>query len=484
MNSSAINGSGRFNMVRPIWVLACVCLPYSSYADSVLDQDLTVPPQPGMTWKSTKVLVPGGSTAELKTSSPLTLAELTEMALLNNPSTREAWEAAHVQAAAVGIANAGYYPTVNAAIPLTRGKTSINSSSGVVSGTAQTRLSPSVSLGYVLFDFGARASTKEAASYGLLAANLTLNRSLQTVVLRVEQAYYQLLGARQVVVAGEETLKNIQMSLDVANARRHAGLATIGDVYQAETLLAQSRLQLRKAQGDASKFKGALCNAVGFPVNAKLDLAPLETKLPTQSVRATVDDYLNKAKATRPDLGAAEAQSRAAHASVDAVTAQGDPTLNLSITGGKTYNNFQSNGPGSSSVNGTIGISLNVPLFNGFLTTNTIRQAQALSNQLDATRDRVAMQVELDVWQAYYDMDTAEAAIDSAQALLRSASLAREVAQERYRAGIGNMPDLLLAQANETNAHMEVIQAEMGWYSSLSQLNNALGIFSSDLEAK
>jgi outer membrane protein TolC len=414
----------------------------------------------------------------------LTLAELTDFALRNNPSTREAWEAAHAQAAAVGIANAGYFPTLDVTAPLTRGKTTINSSTGVTSGSIQTRFAPSVSLGYVLFDFGARSAAKQSASYSLLAANLTQNRAIQDLVLRVEQSYYQLLAARQVVAAGEEILKSVQLSVDVADARRQAGLATIGDVYQAETLLAQSRLQLRKAQGVAGKFKGALCNAVGLPVNAKLALAPLQAGVPTQSVRATVDDYLDKAKAMRPDLGAAEAQARAAHASADAASAQGDPSLALSITSGRTFNDFQNTRFGNGSSSGSVGITLNIPLFDGFRTTNTVRQAQARADQLEATRDRVARQVELEVWQTYFDLDTAEAAIDSAHALLRSAGLAREVAQERYRAGVGNIPDLLTAQANEANARMEVIQAEMGWYASLSQLNHAIGNYSSGVEVK
>jgi outer membrane protein TolC len=412
----------------------------------------------------------------------MTLAQLTDLALLNNPATREAWAAAHAQAAALGIAEAGYYPTLDALVPLTRGKTAINSSSGVTSGAIQTRLSPSISLSYVLFDFGARSATKQAASYNLLAANLAQNRALQAVVLRVEQTYYQLLGARQTIVAGEETLKNVQLSYDVANARRQAGLATIGDVYQAETLRAQSRLQLRRAQGEAGKLKGVLCNAVGLPANTKLELAPLEAQLPTKAVRATVEDYLDAAKANRPDLGAAEAQARAAHASADAASSQGYPTVDLTVTGGKTYNNFDSNGYTSSSANGAIGLNLRIPLFNGFKTTYTVLQAEARAAQLDATRDRIVQQVELDVWQAYYDLDTAEAAIASAHALQRSASQAREVAQARYQAGVGNLPDLLLAQANEANARMEVIQAEMGWYASLSQLNNSIGIFSSDSE--
>jgi len=469
---------------RLIGVIACVSLSFASHGEVVLKQDLSVSPQPGRAWRSTTPLAITSAATTLKASSPLTLPELTDLALQNNPTTREAWNSARAQAAAVGIANAGYYPTLDAAVALTRGKTSINSSGGVVSGSAQTRLSPSVSLGYVLFDFGARSATKQAAQYGLLAANLTQNRAIQDVTLRVEQTYYQLLGARETIVAGQETVKSVQLSLDVANARRQAGLATVGDVYQAETLMAQGRLQLRKAQGEASKLKGALCNAVGLPVNAKLELVPPEAKLPTQAVRATIDEYLHTAKLSRPDLGAAEAQVRAARASVDAASAQGDPTLNFAITGGKTFNNFETARYSNGTSSGTVGITLNIPIFDGFRTTNTVWQAQARADQLDAARDRMALQVELDVWQAYFDLDTAEAAIDSAHALLRSAGLAREVAQERYRAGIGNIPDLLTAQVNEANARMEVIQAEMGWYSSLSQLNNAIGNFSSGAETK
>jgi TolC family type I secretion outer membrane protein len=484
MKIRSVNNGGKRNTLGLIGVAVCGCAPFFACADAVLDQSLAVTPRAGVAWRAAEVLTPAASPVIFKTASPLTLAELTDLALLNNPATREAWAAAHAQAAAVGIADAGYFPTLDVTAPLTRGRSTINGSNGVTSSNIQTRFSPSISLGLVLFDFGARSATKQAASYSLLAANLAQNRALQDVVLRVEQAYYQLLGARQVVVASEETLKNVQMSADVANARRLAGLATVGDVYQAETLLAQSRLQLRRAQGDVSKFRGALCNAVGLPVNTKLELAPLEAKAPTQSVRATVEDYLGKARASRPDLGAAEAQSRAAHASVDAASAQGDPTLNLAVSSGRTFNNFQTNRFSNGTSNGSIGITLNIPVFDGFKTTNSVRQAQARAEQLDATRDRVALQVELEVWQAYYDLDTSEEAIGSAHALLRSASQAREVAQARYQAGVGNLPDLLLAQANEANARMQVIQAEMGWYSSLSQLNYAIGNFSSGTETK
>ncbi|MDD4911574.1 MAG: TolC family protein [Sideroxydans sp.] len=470
--------------LRFIHALLGVCTvalsPCSAHSELILDHHLSTPSQPGVTWQAPQALAVTEPALVLKSSAPLSLAELTDLALRNSPLTREAWAMANAQAAAVGVAEADYWPTVDANVALTRGKTSINSSTGVISGNMQTRLSPNISLSYTLFDFGARSSSVDAARYSLLAANLNQNRTLQSVAFQVEQAYYQLLAAQQTVAAGEQTIKAVQLSVDAVNARRKAGLATIGNVYQAETLLAQSKLQLRQAQGAASKFKGVLCNVVGLPITTPLELVPLDTQLPTQQVRLTVEQYLAQAKSARPDLSAAEAQARAAHASIDAASAQGYPSLDLTLSGGKTYNNFQLGGPYNGSTSSSLGINLRVPLFSGFRTANTVRQAQARAEQLDANRDQAVHQVELEVWQAYYDLDTAEAAISSARALMRSAAQSREVAEARYKAGVGNLPDLLSAFATEANSKMEVIQAEMGWYSSLSRLNNAIGSFASE----
>jgi len=165
--------------------------------------------------------------------APLTLAALTDLALLNNPATREAWAAARAQAAAAGVAASTFFPSLDALVLMSHGRSS--------GAEAQTRVAPSLGLSYVLFDFNARGASREAAQYGLLAANLTQNRILQDVVLRVEQTYYQLLSAQQTVGAAQETLTTAQASVDAAKVRRQAGLATLGDIYQVETALAQTQ---------------------------------------------------------------------------------------------------------------------------------------------------------------------------------------------------------------------------------------------------
>jgi outer membrane protein TolC len=410
--------------------------------------------------------------AEKKSPAGLTLKELTDLALRNNPDTREAWSAVQVQMSSVEIAQADKYPNIGANVSLTRGFSSGRSDS------SQTQLSSGISLSYILFDFGARSANEQAERSNLLAANLTQNRTLQAVVTRVEQAYYQLLAARQTVLAAQKTLTTVQFSLDVANQKRRSGMATIGDVYQAQTAVAQSRLQLRKAQGEAGKFKGVLCNAVGLAVNTELELAEADAPPPAREMQLGVAQYLAKAKTSRPDLAALEAQTRAARANIEAASAAGKPVLELSVNGGHTLNNFTGTNFANGSNSASIGINLNVPLFNGYRTANTINQAVARAGQMEASLSRIAQQIELEVWQAYFDLDTAVAAMESAEALMQSARQAREVTQARYQAGVGNLQELLSAQANEANARMEVIQAEMSWYAGFSRLNNAIGEFS------
>src|SRR5690606_25936528 len=106
----------------------------------------------------------------------------------------------------------------------------------------QTRFGPSISLSYVLFDFGARAYQVESSEYRLLSANLSHNRVLQDVIFLVEQAYYRLLGNDALVRVNSQSLSNAKTALEAAQRRRESGLATVADVYRAETQVAQSQL--------------------------------------------------------------------------------------------------------------------------------------------------------------------------------------------------------------------------------------------------
>lgn len=400
--------------------------------------------------------------------APLTLVELTDLALSNNPATREAWAIARAEAANLGLAHSLYFPQVNALGSISHSKAI--SSSGV-QVDPQTRYGPSLSLTYLIYDFGARANEVEAARYRLLAANLLQNRVLQDVVLLVEQTYYQVLGLEQLIAANREALKAAETALAVAKTRRDAGLATVGDVYRAETAAGQARLTLKQNEGELAKARGQLATVAGVPIASSIKLASWNASPPMTEIRDSVESILVSAKETRPDLIAAEAQARAARASVDIARAAGRPTIELAANTGRTL--FTDDRPRSDSY--SIGLSLRIPIFTGFNRTYAVRQAEAIADQAEASRDRLFRQTELGVWQAYFDLNTAASTVETSEAVVKSADNSAEVALARYKSGVGTLLDLLTAQSDQATARVQLIQSQLDWYTGLTRLGHARG---------
>src|SRR5512146_3400988 len=97
----------------------------------------------------------------------LTVADVVDLALRNNPATVQAWANARAAAAAYGAAKAPYYPEVDVAGSVTRVKTA---ATGGRSAVSQTIYGPSATLSCLLLDFGGRGGAVEAARQALLSA--------------------------------------------------------------------------------------------------------------------------------------------------------------------------------------------------------------------------------------------------------------------------------------------------------------------------
>jgi len=127
------------------------------------DTERYVPAAPGMIWRSPDALppVPPAPTSPLPAADrPLSLPELTEFALRNNPRTRQAWFAARAVAAGVGIERADDLPQITVDGVWQRSET------GSQTGNQNpwlTRYGPAVTLTYLLFDFGAGESRARSA---------------------------------------------------------------------------------------------------------------------------------------------------------------------------------------------------------------------------------------------------------------------------------------------------------------------------------
>ncbi len=467
----------RFLTFAAAAALGAAPVPGGSWAASGFDPfnlEARTAPAPNQSWIPDQPLPQVPASVAMRAlpdelNGPVSLAQLTDLALRLSARTRQAWLQARAEAAVLGMERADQWPQLNATFNYNLGR-AISGTTGAPS-PVQTRYGPNVTLSYVLFDFGQRAADVEAADYRLLAANLAQNRVLQEVAFQVEQAYYRVLAFDYLVRASRESLKNFETALDAAQRRRSSGLATAGDEYRADTQVGQARLVLTRNEGELSKARGQLANAVGLPVNVTLKLQAVSESPPVSEIMQSMDVLLEKAKSSRPDLIAAEARARAARVSSEAVSRAGLPTLEFVSNYGRVL--FTDSRTGQDVYN--FGLNVRIPLFGGFRDTYSKRRAHEVADQAESVRDQLYNQTELDVWQSYFDLQTAASSVASTANLVRSAAESAAAATARYKAGVGSLLDFITAQLDDTNARVQQIQSYLDWYSALARLNFALG---------
>lgn len=397
---------------------------------------------------------------------PLSLAEVIDRALCNNPQTRAAWTSARVQAAQVGVARSAYLPALT-------GTLGVNGTRNVANTGITTRFtqeSASASASQVLYDFGARDAALQLALESLAASNYALDATLQRVFLAAVQAWYSLFANRAAIEAAQSSEAAAAESLKAATARYAAGVGIPADRLQAQTALSQAVLNRIQAEGNARSAEGVLANVMGLDAHRQVPLAAPDLRMPDERFTRDLAALIDEARRRRPDLAAAEAQVRAAQANVEIARASGLPVL--SLTGSLSGADTSIARPANSQ---SIGVTLSVPLFSGYAPLYRTEAARAQVENQQAQRDLLSQQVALEVWQAHASLDTSAATVRTSADLLASATESEQVAAGRYRAGVGSIIDWLTAQAALANARQQNVQALYNWHVARAALARALG---------
>ena len=405
--------------------------------------------------------------AEPLPDKPLSLVEATDLAMRNNPSTRSAWAQVRESEAAETIARAGYFPTITASYSAQRLKQLAFEGTQV---PWQTRYGPSVSFSWLLLDFGSRGGGIDRAHAETLAQRLTQTQSLQDLMLTVESAYYAVIGTRGVELASRLSRDEAQANADAADARRKSGVATIGDVYQAQAALAAATTTLQQAEGSRVVAEGALAVALGYAPDTAVQLAewhpPEHPELPTQSVQ----EMLQGARDARPELLAAKAREQAADAAVRQARAGNWPSLSASGTASRTT--IEGRGTAASYSGG---LRVDLPIFSGFSVKGAIDQAKAAFDQSQADTETLRLSVEQQVWVAYQNVQTSRKGLDAARAQLRAADQAADAIRARYKTGLSSILEVLTTEQALAQARIADVQAGIDWYQSLAQLGHDAG---------
>jgi outer membrane protein TolC len=328
-------------------------------------------------------------------------------------------------------------------------------------------------LSYTIFDFGARAGRIGAADAELLAANFAFNDTHRRIIFEVQRAYFRLLNTLGQEAAARSSLTNAQTVQQAAEDRLKNGLATLPDVLEARSAVAQAQYDLEAVLGAEDIARGDLATALGAPATTMVRVQPIEQVPTPEAIGETVDQAINRAFEQRPDLMQQMAQIRSASARVKEAHAAFYPTLNLNATPtAQSLYGLQQQLP-SAHTAGLVGgfrLDLNWTVFDGGARTNRLAQAEsnlrAAEAQVSVARDQIANEI----WTAYSDLKTALRQRQAAVALVEAAAQSYAAALESYNYGVRSLLDVTAAQRTLAQARSADVLARTQVLTSIVDL--------------
>jgi outer membrane protein len=398
----------------------------------------------------------------------LSLEQAVQIAVENHPSLRQADATLRSASGGKRLALSAYFPNVSAVSSATRtGGVFVFNPSVPRSNQFYDTYTAGFQASQTLFDFGRTINKVSASSSFEQAAGADHEAARQNVIMNVQLDYYGLMQAHQVEMVNEEDSARTMQHLAEAKAFYTVGKRAQFDVTRAEVDVANATVNLIRARNQTRLAKAQLENAMGIRPRGPYHIS---TNFDVPVFPVGLDSIESITLNQRPDLVAARAELEANRSLAAAAWDQHLPTLTASGT--YTWSNFEF--PLYSRWNA--GVTISLPLFQGFAITAQVDQARANADASQAALDLLTQSIDLEVEQDYLSLNEAHDRISSAMKLVEQAEQNLTLAEKQYAAGVGTALEVTDAQQVLSNARITRIQALFDYNSFFTRLKRAMGI--------
>ncbi|HEU4340006.1 MAG TPA: TolC family protein [Candidatus Binatia bacterium] len=404
----------------------------------------------------------------------LTLDEAVQTALANHPNVRAAKERIGAQQAVLGQQTAAYYPTVGFN---NQYRTNQSSTSGGAPRASES-YSSQANFNMILYNFGKREGAVQAARETLEATSYNYDTSVDAVVLGVKEAFYGYLQAAAIVKVRQETVSSRELLVRQARAFYEVGTRARIDVVRAESNLYTAQADLIAAQNAVKVGWVTLKNAMGL---RDLPERPVAEEAAITAIPYTLDEARDIAYSSRPELKSFEAQRRAQDQSIATARRGHLPDLIFDASYGRRHVSDESAPAGGHrdtfplQPTWSVQLSLNVPIFDGFRTTNRVEESLRNYHVIRAQEEQQRQQVALDVEQSYLRLVELQERIKANEAAAQAARENLDLANGRYQVGVGSIIEVTDAQTLYTDAQTTYIRAIYDYRIADAQLLRAIG---------
>ena len=404
------------------------------------------------------------------------LLSVYQQALANDPVTIKANVQYKIAKEDIESVRSALMPNINAFGSVSKSEAE-TAPLGTVQETEADTISYGINLDMQLYhhDSWLRLATSKKVAH---RSDLTYQVAKQDLIIRVSQAYFQLLSTQDDLEFATAEKIAIERQLEQTKQRFDVGLTAITDVHEAQAQYDNAVTQEIRAENNIYTAEEALRVITNiYPRDLKiLNTEIFSTSRPTPD---SANEWQQLAETKNLDLIAQKVTVDIAKEDINTARSGHYPTLDLNGNYSSSDTDID-NSPINSPYldNYSIGLTVNVPIYSGGATSSTVRKAQqsyvSASQDLSLTHRSVVR----DTRNAYNTVIAAVSAIKSLEQAVLSANKALEATEAGFEVGTRTIVDVLNSTRNLYNAKRNLSLTRYDYIQSILALKRAAGTIS------
>lgn len=339
----------------------------------------------------------------------------------------------------------------------------------------------------VLFDGLRNVHRLNRAKLNALANQYRLENLVDDIRLNVANAYLQVLSNKESLKVFQAQFAVTEQDMKRTEQLVESGVNPRGDLLEIEATAANQEQQIVNGRNAVLISRINLAQLLQITDYENFDIADEEFDVPPADIlNNSPREIFEKALTFRNDIKFSMSNVELAQKDLEIAKGASYPTLSAFINYNTRYSD-QTRDPITGEKIGfkdqlwindgiSYGAQLNIPVFNGWSTRNSI-----MRSQIDVTRAELQLQqnkldLENSINQSYLDVLNNAKAYEAAQKTLEARKLAFEYSKERYEVGLMNAFDFSQAQARVDDAAAEVIRTKYDYIFRIKVLEFYFGL--------
>ena len=283
------------------------------------------------------------------------------------------------------------------------------------------------------------------------------------IIFQTKKLYYAVILATKLNNLAQEALDRMSSTLKFTESlyQQGSGRVTKSDYLKNKTFVEVIKAIVSQLEGEKKVAQAALINAMGLEWNSQIEIQ--ENEIPYTPLNEPLENLVEVLKANNPFLAKVENGLNALQSKIDESKSDYFPSVALIGTYRRLFSDYDYGFTTKENKNlWTVGLGMQINLFNGLRTSAKVEEAKANYYQLSEQRETLRKGLTLKLQYLYYKLKSTGDKLDASKEAAATSTENRDLVERAYYADLMELEDMIQAQLTEsmTSAQLQLVKYE------------------------